>query len=158
MPALPLVDLQFAAGSFSDVQSLEEGAVDWVAPPDWIRPQAGLFVAQVVGESMNRRIPNGAWCVFRAAPKGTREGKVVVVQHRDIADPDTGGRFTVKVYSSEKASAEDGQWRHVRITLKPDSDRSAYAPIVIELEGDPEDSGLQVIAEFLTVMPAVDEA
>lgn len=158
VPALPLVDLQFAAGSFSDVQSLEEGAVDWVAPPDWIRPQAGLFVAQVVGESMNRRIPNGAWCVFRAAPKGTREGKVVVVQHRDIADPDTGGRFTVKVYSSEKASAEDGQWRHVRITLKPDSDRSAYAPIVIELEGDPEDSGLQVIAEFLTVMPAVDEA
>ena len=62
-----------------------------------------MFVAQVVGESMNRRIPNGAWCLFRAAPTGTREGKVVVVQHRGIADPETGGRFTIKVYISEKA-------------------------------------------------------
>ncbi len=89
--AAPVIDLRFAAGAFSDAQALEDGADDWVALPDWVRPQPGLLVAQVLGESMNRRIPNGAWCLFRANPTGTRRGKVVVVQHRSIADPETGG-------------------------------------------------------------------
>jgi hypothetical protein len=154
VPALPVVDLRFAAGRFSDFQSLEQAAEEWVAPPDWIRPQQGMFVARVIGESMNRRIPNGAWCLFRAAPEGTREGKVVVVQHRDIADPETGGRFTVKVFSSEKVANDEGGWRHRRIILKPDSDRSEYQPIVLELSD--EQSELQVIAEWLTVLPASD--
>ena len=131
-------------------QALEEGATDWVALPDWVRPQPGLFVAQVVGESMNRRIPNGAWCLFRANPAGTREGKVVVVQHRSIADPETGGRYTIKVYSSEKVPADDGGWRHRRITLRPDSDRPGFEPIVIELGED--DEGFAVVAEMLTVL------
>lgn len=156
VPALPVVDLHFAAGAFSDVQSWEDGVTDWVAPPDWVRPQPGMFVAQVVGESMNRRIPSGAWCLFRAAPAGTREGKVVVVQHRDIADPDTGGRFTVKAYSSEKVAIDDGGWRHLRITLTPDSDRPEYQPIVLEIEDGQE--GIQVIAEWLMVMPTLSKA
>jgi uncharacterized protein len=150
--AAPLIDLRFAAGSFSDAQSLEHGADHWVALPDWVRPQPGLFVAQVVGESMNRRIPNGAWCLFRAKPAGTREGKVVVVQHRGIADPETGGRYTVKIYSSEKAATQDGGWRHERITLRPDSDRPEFEPIVITL--DEGEDGFEVVAEMLMVLPA----
>ena len=154
--AVPVVDLRIAAGSFSDVQALEQGATDWVALPDWIRPQPGLFVAQVVGESMNRRIPNGAWCLFRANPGGTRQGKVVVVQHRSIADPETGGRYTVKLYSSEKVPAEDGGWRHQRITLRPDSDRPGYEPIVIAV-GE-EDESFAVVAELLMVLEVGREA
>lgn len=150
MPAVPVIDLRLAAGPFSDPQALETGATDWVALPDWVRPQPGLFVAQVSGESMNRRIPNDAWCLFRANPTGTREGKVVVVQHRSIADPETGGRYTIKVYSSEKDPAEDGGWRHRRITLRPDSDRPGFEPIVIEA-GD-GDEGFVVVAEMLTVL------
>lgn len=66
--AAPVIDLQFAAGAFSDTQTLEDGAETWVALPDWVRAQPGLFVAKVAGESMNRRIPNGSWCLFRAPP------------------------------------------------------------------------------------------
>lgn len=150
--AVPLVDLRFAAGAFSEAQSLEDGADEWVLLPDWVRPQPGLFVAQVVGESMNRRIPNGAWCLFRAHPAGTREGKVVVAQHRSIADPETGGRYTVKLYSSEKAAAQDGGWQHRRITLRPDSDRPGYQPIVIEV--DEEEQAVSVVAELLMVIEA----
>lgn len=153
-PAVPVIELRFAAGAFSDVQSLEEHASDWVAVPDWVRPQPGLFVAQVVGESMNRRIPNGAWCLFRANPAGTRQGKVVVIQHRDIADPDTGGRYTVKVYRSEKIPDEQGGWQHERITLYPDSDRPGYAPIVIEARNP--DDGFVVVAELLTVIESTE--
>jgi hypothetical protein len=42
---------------FSDEQGYDEGSVEWVELPPEFRPQQGLFVAQVVGESMNRRIP-----------------------------------------------------------------------------------------------------
>ncbi len=153
--AAPVVDLRFAAGSFSDVQTIEERATDWVALPDWIRPQPGLFVAQVVGESMNRRIPNGAWCLFRGNPSGTRQGKVVVVQHRDLADPDTGGRYTVKLYASEKVPAENGGWKHERITLSPDSDQAGFEPIVLQVDSD--EGGFAVVAEMLMVLDATND-
>jgi len=104
---------------------------------------------------MNRQIPNGAWCLFRAAPEGTRNGKVVVAQHRDIADPETGGRFTIKVYSSEKSETADGGWRHQRIKLAPDSDRPGYEPIILELKDGQE--AVQVIAELLMVMPTTQD-
>ena len=152
VPAAPVVDLRFAAGAFSDPQALEDGADAWVALPDWVRPQPGLFVAQVVGESMNRRIPNGAWCLFRANPTGTRQGKIVVVQHRSLADPETGGRYTIKRYTSEKLPSEEGGWRHERITLHPDSDRPDFAPI--ELAVHEEEEGVRVIAEMLMVLAA----
>jgi SOS-response transcriptional repressor LexA len=150
-PALPVLELRAAAGAFSDFQALENAAVDWVAPPAWVKPQPGMFVAQVVGESMNRRIPSGSWCLFRANPAGSREGKVVLVQHRSIADPETGGRFTVKVYSSVKAADREGSWRHRRIVLKPDTDQPGYEPIVLELNEEQDE--VQVVAEWLMVMP-----
>jgi hypothetical protein len=152
--AAPLVELRLAAGVFSASQLVDEGDLEWVALPDWVRPGPDLFVAQVVGESMNRRIPNGAWCLFRANPQGSREGKVVVVEHRSIADPETSGRYTVKVYSSEKRPAEDGGWRHTRVTLKPDTDRAGFEPIVIEVDDDQGDAGFRVVAEFLAVLEA----
>jgi DUF2075 family protein len=149
--AIPLVDLRFAAGRFSTEQRPEDCAEDWVVLPDWVRPQPGLFVAQVVGESMNRRIPDGAWCLFRANPAGTREGKVVVVQLHDLTDPETGGRYTVKRYTSEKVATEDGGWRHSRIVLHPDSTRPEFEPIVIEASDDEE--RFKVVAELLFVLP-----
>lgn len=152
--AVPVVDLRFAAGGFSGLQVLEDSAHDWVALPDWVTPQPGLFVAQVRGESMNRRIPCGAWCLFRASPSGSREGKVVVVQHRSIDDPETGGRYTVKVYRSKKVATDDGGWRHERITLYPDSDLPGFTPIELSLNDAEE--GFAVIAEFLMVLGPAD--
>lgn len=108
-----------------------------------------MFVAQVVGESMNRVVPNGAWALFRSNPQGSREGKVVLVQHREIQDAETGGHFTLKRYQSEKEQAPDGTWRHTRIVLCPDSDREGYEPIVIE---EAEEAELQMIAELIGVI------
>lgn len=148
--AAPLVELRFAAGAFSDIQALEQSANEWVALPDWVHLQPGLFVAQVTGESMNRRIPNGAWCLFRANPTGTRQGKVVVVQHRSISDPETGGRYTIKLYASKKVADPDGGWRHEQIVLRPDSTHPGFEAITLRVE-DGEDS-FAVIAELLTVL------
>ena len=148
-PAIPVLALKFAAGRFSDVQSLEAGAEAWVAPPDWLSLQPGLFVAQVQGESMNRRIPNGAWCLFRANPGGTRNGKVVVAEHHSIDCPDTGGRYTVKVYHSDKQLSADGDLLNTRITLSPDTTTPGYEPMVITPE---EGDAVRVVAELLVVL------
>ena len=146
--SLPLVNLKFAAGAFGGTTSLDHDEVLWVEPPDFMRPAPGFFIAQIVGESMNRRIPNGSWCLFRMNPGGSRNGKIVVVQHRSIEDPDLGGRYTVKVYWSEKIRSSDGEWRHNLIRLVPDSTDPAFQPIELH-DGEGE---VLVIAELVSVL------
>ena len=145
--AVPLVDFKVAAGDFSDLQFTED--CEWVALPDYLKPAEGMFVAQVVGESMNRRIPNGAWCLFQRPPGGTRQGKIVLVQHRDIQDPETGGSFTVKRYFSQKQADPDTEWSHLQIELRPDSNDAAFEPIVLESDSAAD---LRVIGEFKAVI------
>ncbi len=106
-----------------------------------------MFVAQVIGKSMEPTIPDGSYCLFAAPVQGTRQGKNVLVQLRDAADPETGERYTVKRYESEKVTDEDGHWRHLRITLRPLN--SSYQPII--LTGEDEGS-VHVVAEFLEVL------
>jgi DUF2075 family protein len=145
--SVPIYDLKIAAGQFSDEQQVAD--YDWVELPDSFRPQKGHFVTRVVGESMNRRVPNGAWALFRENPAGSRNGKAVLVQHRDINDAETGGHFTLKLYHSIKKIEPDGQWKHDKIILKPDSTDSSYEPIVISGE---DTSDLKVIAELIAVL------
>lgn len=142
---VPVYDLSIAAGEFSEMQIAD--TEHWVELPDHVRISPDLFVSRVVGESMNRRIPNGAWCLFRANPGGTRQGKIVVVQHRAIEDPDHGGSFTIKLYQSEKVE-EYGEFVNQRIVLKPQTNAFGYKDIV--LEDELED--LKVIGEFLSVL------
>lgn len=144
---VPLYDLKAAAGQFSDEQQISD--IDWVELPDIFRPQRSLFVIQVVGESMNRRIPNGSWCLFKEIPAGSRQGKVVLVQHREISDNDTGGHYTVKIYDSKKIIHEDGTWQHTSIILRPDTTAAGCEPIVL---GERQSEELQVIGEFVAVL------
>lgn len=156
--AVPLYDLKIAAGAFSRPQFVEEltggAAIDfegcrWVALPDSFRYQQGLFVAQVVGDSMNKRIPNGSWCLFKANPVGSRNGKIVLAQHRDIRDPDTGARYTIKRYESAKVEDDAGQWQHSRIWLRPETTEFGYKTLEFDesMAGD-----LVVLAEFVAVI------
>ena len=55
-----------------------------------------MFIAQVVGKSMEPTIPDGWWFVFRAPFSGARQKRIVLAELRDEVDPDTGSRFTVK--------------------------------------------------------------
>ena len=119
---------------------------EWVAVESRHRLRPGMFVAQVVGKSMEPAIPDGAYCLFRAPVEGTRQGKTVLVQLREAADAETGQRYTVKRYESEKAKQGDS-WRQERITLKPVN--TAFEPIVLTGAGEGE---LQVVAELVQVL------
>ncbi len=144
---IPLYSLKAAAGAFGESQAVEPEA--WVEPSGQTRPGTGLFVAQVVGESMNRRIPNGAYCVFRIPVEGSRNARVLLVQHRDIADPETGGSYTVKIYERTGWVRPDGGDRHADVTLKPDSTSPSFEPIVLT---DVNEDDVRVIAELVEVL------
>ncbi len=144
---VPLVPLKVAAGSFGEPQNVPEGDWPWVAIDTGRRLHAGMFAAQVVGRSMEPKIPDGSHCLFVAPVVGTREGKIVLVQLHEGADPETGQRYTVKRYESEKSAAADGTWRHIKIRLKPLNPEFQ----TIELNVEAEDS-VAVIAEFIEVL------
>jgi DUF2075 family protein len=146
--ALPVIPLQLAAGAFSGTQLHDTTAVEW-GIPDGVRIGPGMFIAQVVGESMNKRIPNGAWCVFRANPAGTRQNKIVLAQLSEIGDPETGANYTVKVYTSEKTPDAQDEWKHVAITLSPSSTDPSFKPIVVRPS---EERPITVIAELIAVL------
>ena len=143
---VPLVPLRAAAGGFSDPQHIEDDDFEWVAVESRHRLRKGMFVAQVVGKSMEPAIPDGGWCLFRAPVEGTRQGKSVLVQLRDATDPETGQRYTVKRYKSEKAM-EDDSWRHEKITLE--SVNPDFEPIVLTGADEGE---LHVIAELVKLL------
>lgn len=144
--SVPIFDLKFAAGQFSQYQQAD--TFDHVVLPAHLRASEGYFVARVEGDSMNKRIPPGAWCLFHFNPQGTRNGKIVVVQHRQISDPELGGQYTIKRYKSEKHFGEDGVVNSV-IVLKPESTNDKHEAIVLNAEDAEE---MVVVAEFLTVV------
>ena len=129
--------------AFSDAQYIEDDAFEWVTIESRHRLRPGMFVAQVVGKSMEPAILDGSYCVFRAPVEGTRQGKTVLVQLRDASDPETGQRYTIKRYSSEKTSAGDS-WRHERITLEPAN--TDFEPIILTGADEGE---IQVVAELV---------
>ncbi|MBI4660943.1 MAG: hypothetical protein HY735_19080 [Verrucomicrobia bacterium] len=147
---LPYYSLKVAAGAFI--------AGDAPQPEGWVnvarlgfkkRTAKGMFVSRVVGKSMEPTILDGALCVFRSPVEGSRQGRIVLVQRREISDPETGGNFTVKRYRSTKTHDETG-WRHELIELIPDNpDRRKY-PV---MRFTPKDEGdLRVIAEFVVML------
>lgn len=143
--ALPFYDLKAAAGAFSDGQVPE--LLGWVKAGASYKLDKRMFVAQVVGDSMVPKIPNGAYCVFRTGVTGTRQGRIVLVCHEDVHDPETDGHYTVKEYCSEKLPADGIGWQHAKIVLKP------LNPEYDEICLTPRDEGeVRCVAEFLGVV------
>jgi DUF2075 family protein len=139
---LPVYSLQAAAGYFGEGKAVDpEG---WIEARSFGRLDKKMFVARAVGRSMEPRIYDGDLLVFRSHPVGSRQGKIVLVQYHGLADPETGGSYTVKRYRSEKSPSAESEWRHTKITLEPLNPE--YEPIILE----PENEGaIQIIAEYL---------
>lgn len=131
--SVPLLDLKIAAGDFSDAQVLEQDAIEWVGLPDHIRIAPGYFIAQIQGESMNRRVPNGSWVLFSTDMRGTKQGRMVLARRDELGDPDDGGRYTLKIYDARKLETEDGPV-YERVSLRPDSTDPKFVPIELNLE------------------------
>lgn len=137
---VPVYSLEAAAGKWGPESTPKE--IGWAEAPN-IKIKPGMFIARVRGRSMEPKIKDGSWNLFRPCPAGSREGRIVLVQFNSLGDPENGGRFTVKKYHSAKSVTEDG-WRHERIELlplNPDND-----PIIVKPH---EGTEMVVVGEFV---------
>ena len=141
---LPVYALEAACGLF--------GRGNAASCEGWVKVNKGplnknMFVSKVIGKSMEPKIPSGSYCIFQANIVGSRMNKIVLVQHNNISDIDTGGQYTVKKYTSKKVYSSDGSWEHEEIILLPIN--PIYEPIIIPTDNDGE---LMVVAEFISIL------
>lgn len=142
---IPLYDFYAAAGTFSELQS-EKSFILIEGPEN--SSDNDYFACKIIGESMNRVIPNGSICLFKKYTGGSRNGKIVLVENMDIQDPDFNSAFTIKTYSSEKSISEK-TWGHTSVVLRPNSFDSSYQNIIISEENAEE---MRVIGEFVEIL------
>ncbi|MDA4131822.1 MAG: S24 family peptidase, partial [Thaumarchaeota archaeon] len=145
--SVPVYDLAVAAGGFGSSQAPE--------PIGWMRVQPShpmdkrMFVARVVGHSMEDAIPDGSWALFRLFTAGcipvttALDGKRLIVQLREQADPETGGQYTLKRWKVTKLTA-DGAVQQVE--LRPDN------PGFQAKKYTAKDGDIKPVAEFLEVV------
>ena len=143
---IPLYNFYAAAGSFSEMQF--EKDYSFIELPSNIKYNKDYFACKIVGESMNKIIPNGSICLFKLDSGGSRNGKIVLVENIDFQDPDFKSAFTIKTYSSTKEITEEG-WKHTSIVLKANSFDSSYRDIVVNEENA---SGMRVVGEFVSII------
>jgi len=142
---LPIYDLQAVATAFKEqpIPNIK----GWKPMPDKRHLTEDMFIAQVVGKSMDPTIQDGSWCLFRFERGGSRNGLIVLVESRLVKDPETHQSFTIKRYRSEKEDLGSGQWRHKRITLSPANKN--FKDIILK---DVSEDDFKVIAEFIQVL------
>jgi DUF2075 family protein len=141
---LPLYSLKAACGKFGDWQTVEEEG--WVKVEGLGKLNKSMYVVKAKGNSMLPKINDGDLCVFRANVVGSRENKIVLVQHNNLYDSENEGSYSIKKYSSEKIfDDETGEWKHKCIILKPENKQ--YENIIIE-----EEDGFVVVGEFIGIV------
>jgi hypothetical protein len=137
---VPLYSLRAAAGGLGE--EMQSEAEDWVRAPEGTRLDPYLFVAHVVGNSMEPRIPDGSLNLFRFHPAGSRQNKILLIQR--FGEMDETARYTVKKYTSRKAFTGEDQWRHEQIRLEPlNPEHQAW---------DVEPADFAVVAEWICVI------
>ncbi|MFH1226525.1 MAG: DNA/RNA helicase domain-containing protein [Planctomycetota bacterium] len=142
---LPVYSLKAAAGKFGSGEEFTEKG--WKKVNIGQRLGKGMFIAKVIGHSMEPRILDNSYCVFRKYTGGSRQNLIVLALHHAIDDPETHNRYTVKTYKSEKEYNSDGTWRHTKIVLEPIN--TEYKPIDLS---EYQDEEIQIIAEFIAVI------
>jgi phage repressor protein C with HTH and peptisase S24 domain len=142
---LPLYGLRAAATKFGE--GMDSEFEEWVRIPAGFRVKGNrvkddLFVAHVVGRSMEPLIPDGSLCVFRAGVTGSRQGKLLLIEK--FGETDFASRYTIKRYTSRKKVNSDGDWEHERIRLEP------LNPEFEAFELGPDE--FRAVAEFVEVL------
>lgn len=141
---LPLYSIRAACGYFGEGEEVSE--MGWMQVEGMGRLSNDMYIVQAKGQSMEPRIHDGDYCVFRAKPAGSRNGMIVLAQHRGHYDDDNAGSFSIKEYYSEKSGFFDS-WRHTKIELRPLN--PDYEPIVLT----PDDiDSFRIVGEFIGIL------
>ncbi len=129
---LPVYSYKAACGMFRNGEIVEP--VGWIRVDGHGKLNTEMFVMQAKGKSMETRIHDGDYCVFEKYKAGTRNGEIVLCQHHNYYDADSGGAYSIKVYSSEKQNNEDGVLCMSKVVLTPLNKN--YETIVIDAKSE----------------------
>lgn len=140
---LPLYSYKAACGYFGDGEAVDVSG--WIRVEGHGKLDDTMFVVQAKGNSMESRIHDGDFCMFAKYQGGSRNGEIVLCEHRKYYDDDSGGAYSIKEYFSEKETDGDGLQIGTKVTLKPLNDD--YDPIVIDADNDDTDE-FRVIAIY----------
>ncbi|HEX4843900.1 MAG TPA: S24 family peptidase [Limnobacter sp.] len=146
---VPVLTLQTAAACARQNRpaNLE---TDTLELPPHLHAQADMFVARVHGDTMDKRIPPGALCLFRFNPQGARNGKILLVQHPNIPTSEQDAHCVLKRYKIHKEADEQGHL-HTMVWLCPESRNPAHQTFAMRAE---EAEHMLVVAEFMGVVQA----
>ena len=143
--AIPVYDLAAKAASW--------GAEESPAVSGWVRVarrplEVDMFVAKVIGHSMEPGIPNTAWGLFRSTSSHDQlspmslDGRRIVARLNTKTDPETGS-YTLKRW---KVTKVESGGKVLEITLRPDN---KALPSLLLKSADDE---VQVVAEYLETL------
>lgn len=142
---LPLYSIKAACGYFGEGEIVDERG--WIRVEGMGKLNRNMYVVQAIGDSMEPIIQNGDFCVFRANPAGSRQGKIVLTQHHNFYDTDNSGNYSIKIYTSKKKYDEFGNWEHEEIVLEPKNKN--YNSIIIK---DVESDDFRIVGEFVGII------
>lgn len=129
--SIPLYSLKIAAGEFYLNESLPD--TEFILVPEGVKITRDHFACKIIGNSMNKIVPDGKIALFKKYKGGSRNGLMVIAEYYNFQDPDYGSCYTFKEYYSQKVITEEG-WQHKSIVLRPKSFDSSYKDIVIDSE------------------------
>ncbi len=142
---LPVLPVEAVATHFGEEVSADE-IIGWWKNTSGSKISKDMYVMRIKGRSMEPIIKDGDYCIFHKDRGGTREGKVVVVAFRNVSDPETMARYTIKRYHSEK-NTQEGAPLQKRIVLSPDN--PDFKDIVLE---NAQESDYQVVGIFVSAI------
>jgi len=146
---LPLFSVEAFATNFGEEASGDE-IIGWWKNTSGKKISNDMYIAQVKGHSMEPTIKDGEYCIFNKDRGGTREGKIVLVAFRDVSDPETMARYTIKRYHSEK-NTEEVEPLQKKIVLSPAN--PMFEDIVLEKA---EEFDYQVVGVFVEAIKALE--
>ncbi len=138
--AVPVFDL---SNSFPPLeQAAADKSYDWVSLPEYITCGPDFFVVPMVGESMNKRIADGTWCLFKKTPAEKSAGEIVLAYHPDIYNTDGSGCYAIRRYWPGETVLHEEQ----KVLLQPETRTPGYADI--EIAGD-STGRLEILGKFV---------
>lgn len=93
-------------------------------------------IEEIIRNTYRTLLTRGVLRLLRRNPLGSRQGMVLLVQHRSIRDPENGGGCTVGCHSSEKRMSDEGRTHEAIAHWLDFIDRSSVPPSMPASKGE----------------------
>ena len=140
---LPFYTTTAAAEKFGRLgDAKEEG---WMEVELGRKLKKTMFVTQIEGMAMAPLMADGSFVIFDTDVQGSLDGLILLVQGRDVYDPDMGEGITVRRYQGSKRIESQKTFRYQEIRLE--SVNPDYQSIVLK---DVESVDFKVIGRYVS--------